>query len=649
MNAIDGAFQLAQQNITTRKRNSLFWNLREAFVSKDVGGLTKELQYCFQSFIVRQRFSKSLQHSQTKLLDLRYPAEWFPATREIQRTVHIHVGPTNSGKTYHALEALQKAKSGIYAGPLRLLANEVYHRLLAKGVPCGLVTGEELRFPEDTDRYFTSCTVEMIPLNKKVDVAVIDEIQMIANPDRGSAWTSALLGVQAKEVHLCGEERTVKLLKDICAGIGDKVIVHRYERLSPLSTMDSPLNDFSNLRKGDCVVAFSRVDLYVLKRQIERQTNRRCAIVYGNLPPEVRVKQAALFNNPDNDYDFIVASDAIGMGLNLEIRRVIFDSISKFDGMYHRLLTRPEIKQIGGRAGRYRTARTAATNSDDETATNSAAQRVGYVTCLERADLDNIQQAFVQPVEDITRAILEPPSMLIEQFASYYHPDTPFSFILMRVKAASTLHPLYAMSINRSTMEIADVIQDIPLSVADRLTVCRTPASLRVAKSVEVLRALAKVISTHGDGNLLSIEEMPLEILDVSMEQFRGTTQDYLFALEALHTAVNQYVWLSFRFSSSFPSQTLAMHVKSLVEDRLAETLEHLDFTDAEVRTHRRNRRMHAKKNQRTFDVEAEKEADETAEHETDDVPIDDGLLDGEFEQEGWQQEATEADAGQRR
>lgn len=145
MNSIDQAFELAQQNVVSRNKNPLFWNLREAFITKDLSGLTKELQYSFQSFIIRQRFSRDLEESQKKLLDIRFPYEWFPATRALQRTIHVHVGPTNSGKTYQAIKALENSKSGVYAGPLRLLATEVYHRLLAKGLPCCLLTGEEVR------------------------------------------------------------------------------------------------------------------------------------------------------------------------------------------------------------------------------------------------------------------------------------------------------------------------------------------------------------------------------------------------------------------------------------------------------------------------------------------------------------------------
>ncbi|KAK2616890.1 RNA helicase [Conoideocrella luteorostrata] len=590
MNAIDHAFLLAEQSVTRRDKNPLFWNLRDAFINRDIKGLTKEIQYSFQSFMVRQKFSKELEDSQKRLLDFRFPHEWFPATRTMQRTVHVHVGPTNSGKTYNALKALENSKRGVYAGPLRLLATEVYQRLKAKGRPCALITGEEVRIPEDTDQYFSSCTVEMVPLNTQFDVAVIDEIQMIADPERGNAWTTALLGVQAKEVHLCGEDRTVSLLQALCASIGDKCVVHRYERLSPLKTMDTAIEgDYNKLQKGDAIVAFSRLSLHVLKRNVETKTGRRCAIIYGSLPPEVRVQQAALFNDPDNDYDFVVASDAIGMGLNLEIRRVVLESVTKFDGSQNRLLTYPEIKQIGGRAGRYRTAQNATTSAEEV-----EKEKVGLVTTMDQADLRSVHRAFEKKVDDIECASIQPPAGIVERFASYFPPNTPLSFILMRIKAAATVGPRYRLSISSDVLEIADIIQDLPLTIYDRLTFCYLPVSLRAEGAVDVLRALAGVVANNSTGDLLAIKEIPLEFLDVDMKDFKGGSQQYLQKLESLHIAINQYVWLSYRYAGMFRSQALAFHVRQLVEEKLISTLDRLDFTEEQLEHSRAHKRLQA-------------------------------------------------------
>ena len=296
---------------------SLLRSLQGAFKSNGESGVDTQLKYSYRGLLV-SRFSKIDIENLGELADLRYPVEWYPATRAIERKIVLHVGPTNSGKTYHALKRLEQADTGIYAGPLRLLAHEVYARLNAKGKPCDLVTGDEKVVQEGDGAQMKSCTVEMVPLNMDVDVAVIDEIQMIGHKERGWAWTQALLGLKAKEIHLCGEERSVPLIRELAASMGDKFEVHTYERLSPLTVMWTSLRRrLSSLRKGDCVVVFSRVGIHAMKKEIETQTQKRVAIVYGSLPPEIRAQQAKLFNDPDNDYDILVASDAIGMGLNL--------------------------------------------------------------------------------------------------------------------------------------------------------------------------------------------------------------------------------------------------------------------------------------------------------------------------------------------
>jgi ATP-dependent RNA helicase SUPV3L1/SUV3 len=184
---------------------------------------------------------------------------------------------------------------------------------------CNMITGEEQRIVAE-DAPLVSCTVEMVSTQRKVDVAVIDEIQMIADEHRGGGWTNAVLGVCAKEVHLCGEETAVPLIQALLKDTGDELIVKRYERLTPLIVETKSLDgDFSLVRKGDCIVTFRRSSIFTIKRKVEQQTGMRCAVVYGKLPPEIRSEQAALFNDPDSGYDVLIGSDSIGMGLNLYV------------------------------------------------------------------------------------------------------------------------------------------------------------------------------------------------------------------------------------------------------------------------------------------------------------------------------------------
>lgn len=291
--------------------------LGDKFVESGAAALQTSMETEFRNHLLDSKFNKTIA-IQKKMVDFTSPAEWFPAARALQRTIHLHVGPTNSGKTYHALQRLEKAKTGFYAGPLRLLAHEVYTRLNKKGVTCGLITGDEVKIDENNPPRIYSNTVEMVPLGKEVEVGVIDEIQMLADEQRGWAWTRAFLGAQAHELHLCGEERVVPLIRELAALTGDKLEVHHYKRLNPLQTMTTSLKgNLKRLEKGDAIVAFSRLTIHALKKEIEQSTGRRAAIVYGGLPAEIRAQQADLFNDPNNDYDYLVASDAIGMGLNL--------------------------------------------------------------------------------------------------------------------------------------------------------------------------------------------------------------------------------------------------------------------------------------------------------------------------------------------
>ena len=178
----------------------LYTTLTSIYAQSGERGVDAHLRYSYEAQNASGHLSRTSHQDQRKLADLRYPLEWYPATRTLQRTIHLHVGPTNSGKTYHALKTLEEAGSGVYAGPLRLLAHEVFQRLNTQGKTCDLSTGDEriIRTADGKPSQMQSGTVEMIPLNKELDVAVVDEIQMIGSDSRGWAWTQALLGLRAK-------------------------------------------------------------------------------------------------------------------------------------------------------------------------------------------------------------------------------------------------------------------------------------------------------------------------------------------------------------------------------------------------------------------------------------------------------------------
>ncbi|EKG12120.1 Helicase [Macrophomina phaseolina MS6] len=611
--------------------SKLVESLQRAYRDRSLKGVDQQLRNAFLGHVASTKsFSQDDYQNQKALADLRYPTEWFPATRKMQRKIILHVGPTNSGKTYHALKRLEQAETGAYAGPLRLLAHEVYTRMNAKGAACALITGEERRRPPGEDRpKLTACTVEMIPLHMTMDVCVIDEIQMIGDLDRGWAWTQAVLGVQAKELHLCGEARTVPLIRELAATMGDEVEVNTYERLTSLEMDTRHIGyDFKNLRKGDCIVAFSIMEIHALRQTIMKQTGKKVAIVYGSLPPETRAHQARLFNDPNSGYDILVASDAIGMGLNLSVKRIIFASIHKFNGFEHVTLSIPHLKQIAGRAGRYKTAHEAnkeaekapqnadavdasGTILDDfaseqqSDAPNSETEQFefaepppggGLVTTLEKAHMRYVSKALKDEPEAIKTAGLFPPDPIIERFANYFPPGTPFSYVLLRLHDISRVHKRFHICVLKDQLSIADTIQAVDgLSVLDRITFCAAPANLKTDKDREVLLNLAKCVAEQKNGNLLDIEGFDWTLLDRPI----SANREYLHKLESLHKAIVLYLWLSYRFSGVFATRALAFHAKTLVEQAIEATLNELTRTRFSLQYLKEKQREQQKQQQR--------------------------------------------------
>ncbi|KAI1312235.1 hypothetical protein EDD11_003035 [Mortierella claussenii] len=468
------------------------------------------------------------------IADLRFPSEWTPGARLLKRKIIMHVGPTNSGKTYNALLRLQEAESGSYLSPLRLLAHEVFERMNSAGTPCNLVTGEERRYgvidengkPVPGGAKVLSCTVEMASFDRKIEVAVIDEIQMLADPDRGWAWTAALLGLPAQEIHLCGEPTVVDLVKKICAMTNEEVTVHRYDRLSKMEVQDESLRgDLKNIQKGDCVVTFSRNNIFMLKKAIEAETGLRCAVAYGSLPPESRSQQAKLFNDPKSGYDVLVASDAIGMGLNLNIRRIIFEALEKFDGVNVRQLSLTQIKQIAGRAGRFGTE-----------------YAVGQATTLVQSDIPILKKALATPMIEIGRAGIQPFPEMIEEF-SLQMPGAPFSHVLKMFEMMCRNSNLFFLALFRNMVGVAKILDHIELPVRERLPFISAPIQVRDSMVVDAALKMARGVSI---GKRVGIDE----VVSLPSESSKMDKLD-LKTLESSHRIVMLYLWLSQRYPSA--------------------------------------------------------------------------------------------------
>lgn len=327
-----------------------------------------------------------------KILELvpSKPETEFPEALIMHRHFILHVGPTNSGKTYQALERLRQAKKGVYLGPLRLLALEVYEKMNDCGTPCTMLTGQEC-IEEDNARV-TASTVEMLDMDQVYDVAVIDEAQMVADRDRGHSWTRAILGVRAEEIHICMSPTALQVVTHLISLCGDDYEVREYERKTRLVCESEPFIFPEDVQTGDALIVFSKKSVLDIAGRLE-ENGIMASVIYGSLPPEIRRRQIELFISGKTKV--VVSTDAIGMGLNLPVRRIVFIQTDKFDGTSRRPLEISEIKQIAGRAGRF------------------GIYNTGYVNAMGMIGLEYIRDRFDAPEEPIARVSLGFPQILL--------------------------------------------------------------------------------------------------------------------------------------------------------------------------------------------------------------------------------------------
>lgn len=499
------------------------------------------VEYCLENFPDEIKRFRGMVES----ADLTKPHTWFPFARAMKRKIIYHCGPTNSGKTYNALQRFMEAKTGIYCGPLRLLAMEVFDKVNAKGVYCSLLTGQEKKRVPFSNH--VSCTVEMASTQELYEVAVIDEIQMMADPYRGFAWTRALLGLKADEIHLCGDPSVLDIVRNICQDTGDELHEQYYERFKPLVVeAKTLLGNLQNIRSGDCVVAFSRREIFEVKLAIEKQTKHRCCVIYGALPPETRRQQANLFNDQSNEYDVLVASDAVGMGLNLNIRRVIFNSLSKYNGDKVVPVPASQVKQIAGRAGR-----------------RGCLYPDGLATTLHLDDLDYLIECLKQPFDHVKRVGLFPFFQQVELFAGQL-PNMTFSQLLEKFGESCRLDGSYFLCRHDHIKKIANMLEKIQgLSLEDRFNFSFAPVNVRDPKAMYHLLRFA---TSFG-------QKIPVNIA-MGMPKCSARNDSELLDLETRHQVLSTYLWLSNHFDGeNFPYVKRAEAMASDIAKLLAQSL----------------------------------------------------------------------------
>ena len=275
------------------------------------------------------------------------PEAYVQRARELRRSFVLHVGPTNSGKTYDAIEDLKRNTPGTYLSPLRLLALEMYDKINAAGIPCSMLTGEE-HLPVENAQIVSS-TVELCDTRTRFKTAVIDEAQLIADPSRGASWLRAICLVNAEVVHICMAPEALGYIEELVKSFSDAYSIVRHKRLAPLR-YGGECHGYADLRPDDAIICFSRKSVLSTAALLEKN-GFHASVIYGALPPEARRNEVRKYLAGEND--IVVATDAIGLGISLPIRRVVFAETAKFDGRSFRPLSTAEINQIGGRAGRY--------------------------------------------------------------------------------------------------------------------------------------------------------------------------------------------------------------------------------------------------------------------------------------------------------
>jgi len=259
--------------------------------------------------------------------------------------ITVVLGPTNTGKTFLSIETMLSFDSGMIGFPLRLLAREVYDKVIQEINPdkVALITGEEKIIPINAKYYL--CTVESMPIDKNLEFVAVDEIQMCADHERGHIFTDRLLNIRGEKLTMFMGSRTIK---NIISKLDEDTEFINKERLSKLSYVGH--KKISRIDRKTAIIAFSAEEVYAIAELVRRQKGG-AAIVMGSLSPKTRNAQVELYQS--GDVDFLVATDAIGMGLNMDLENVYFSNLKKFDGKKLRRLNLSEIGQIAGRAGRY--------------------------------------------------------------------------------------------------------------------------------------------------------------------------------------------------------------------------------------------------------------------------------------------------------
>lgn len=453
------------------------------------------------------------------------------------RQIEAYLGPTNSGKTWRAIQELKtvhKPFKGVYLAPLRLLALEVWEELRSQGIKASLITGEEQEI--DPEAVIVCSTIEMLNSEEIYQVAVIDETQLITDPQRGWAWTRALFELNADKLIVLGSPSVAPFLREFVETTGDDLAIHETKRYTSLKTTAKPISPGS-VKPGTLFVVFSRNSV-ILWGDFFRKKGHSVAQIYGAMPPEVRRAEAQRFR--DKEADIMVATDAVSMGLNLPAHTVILAEDSKYDGVSRNKVNPALVRQIAGRAGRY------------------GLHEAGLVAGLDPSCHKEVIQALAGKDTDIVfpEPYVSPSKAWVDLVMTEY-PDTTVEQLLQTwqqlisgskwFKAGNTEEALQKIAL----VGQLKAFRDLPMN--EQLQILSAPVELkevhlkyykRIVQAIILEKPLAA--PTLGKGENLRTEE-----------------------LESLYKQIILYRWFYYRYPEAVPEIKVAIRLQDMLVSRI--------------------------------------------------------------------------------
>jgi ATP-dependent RNA helicase SUPV3L1/SUV3 len=503
--------------------------------------IKKRIYYHFLEYIQPLKEKKRKEELLAKTI--RDFKSLFPLARGLHREIIFHVGATNSGKTYQALKHLKEAETGYYLAPLRLLALEGYESLKKDGVNVSLITGEEEIIDEESTH--VSSTIEMMNSSVEVDIAVIDEIQMIDDRDRGWAWANALIGVPAKKVILTGSIDVLDAIQKLSQYLNEPLKIIHFHRKNELRLLSTP-TPITAIEKGSAIVAFSRREVLALRQQLSK--DYRVSVVYGNLSPEVRREEARRFR--EGKSDILIATDAIAMGLNLPIKTIIFSTDNKFDGLRRRELLTSEVTQISGRAGRY------------------GFEEIGYIGAIDKNILNTIKSKLNTKPKNIDLPFSVMASLehviLIGEILETDNLSTILTFFANNMEFEG---PFVAGNID-SMLEIASIVDRYNLNLKTKYFLASAPAPISSPYIESIFHRYIEQLEADRVVEYIPPRNLP---------KYAQTNEMMLNAEDRVRE-ISLYLWLSFKFPDYFPHTEQALNARVRLNNFIETSLQKGDF-----------------------------------------------------------------------